>query len=140
MTYPQTLRALKSHYKPENIAGRARFGIIMKKALWPLAPPTPIYGTTPHIPCAGRVSPMDSFWIAFFSGVAAGQIILIGIIHLCRIDLVRRLVEGAGQWTTASFWRGVELLLSYLEELLARKRECEAGDLGSPNLVSRTEP
>ena len=83
---------------------------------------------------------MDSFWIAFFSGVAAGQIILIGIIHLCRIGLVRRLVERAGQWTAASFWRGVELLLNFLEELLAKKRECEAGDLGSPNLVSRTEP
>jgi len=82
---------------------------------------------------------MDNFWIGFFSGVAAGQIILIAIIHLCRIDLVRRLVERAGQWTAALFWRGVELLLNYLEELLARKREREAGDLGSPNLVSRTE-
>ena len=83
---------------------------------------------------------MDSFWIGFFSGVAAGQIILIGIIHLCRIGLVRKLVERAGQWTAASFWRGIELLLNYLEELLARKREREAGDLGSPNLVSRAEP
>lgn len=81
---------------------------------------------------------MDNFWIGFFSGIAVGQIILIGIIHLCRIDLVRRLVERAGQWTAALFWRGVELLLSYLEELLARKREREAGDLGSPNLVSGT--
>ncbi|MCJ7752621.1 MAG: hypothetical protein MUQ65_16285 [Armatimonadetes bacterium] len=81
---------------------------------------------------------MDNFWIGFFSGVAAGQIILIGIIHLCRIDLVRRLVESAGRWTAASFWRGIELLIGYLEELLARKREREAGDLGSPNLVSRT--
>ena len=83
---------------------------------------------------------MDSFWIAFFSGIAAGQLILIGIIHLCRIDLVRRLVESATKWTAASFWRGVELLISYLEKLLARKREREAGDLGSPNLVSRTDP
>ena len=83
---------------------------------------------------------MDNFWIGFFSGVAAGQIILIGIIHLCRIDLVRRLVERAGQWTAASFWRGIEMLLNYLEELLARKREREAGDLGSPNLLGRTGP
>ena len=83
---------------------------------------------------------MDNFWIGFFSGVAAGQIILIGIIHLCRIDLVRKLVERAGQWTAASFWRGIEMLLNYLEELLARKREREAGDLGSPNLLGRTGP
>ncbi len=83
---------------------------------------------------------MDNFWIAFFSGLAAGQIILIGIIHLCRIDLVRRLMARAGQWTAASFWRGIELLINCLEELLARKREREAGDLGSPNLVGRTEP
>ena len=83
---------------------------------------------------------MDNFWIGFFSGIAAGQIILIGIIHLCRIDLVRRLVERAGQWTAASFWRGIEMLLNYLEELLARKREREAGDLGSPNLLGRTGP
>ena len=83
---------------------------------------------------------MDNFWIAFFCGVAAGQIILIGIVHLCRIDFVRKLVESAGQRTAALFWRGVELLISYLEELLARKREREAGDLGSPNLVGGAGP
>jgi len=83
---------------------------------------------------------MDNFWIGFLSGIAAGQIILIGIIHLCRIDPVQRLVERAGQWSVALFWRGVELLLNYLDELLARKREREAGDLGSPNLLGRTGP
>ena len=83
---------------------------------------------------------MDNFWIAFFSGIAAGQLILIGIIHLCRIDLRRRLAEGASRQSRALFWRGIERLISYLEELLSRKREREAGDLGSPNLVSRTDP
>jgi len=31
-TYHQILRTLKSHYKPENIEGMARFGIVAKKA------------------------------------------------------------------------------------------------------------
>ena len=83
---------------------------------------------------------MDNFWTAFFCGVAAGQIILIGIIQLCRIQFVRKLVDGAGQRTAALFWRGIESLLNYLEELLARKREREAGDLGSPNLAGRAGP
>ena len=38
MTLPQILRALKSHYKPENIAGMARFGIVTKKAYGVSAP------------------------------------------------------------------------------------------------------
>jgi 3-methyladenine DNA glycosylase AlkD len=38
MTYTQILRALKSHYKPENIAGMARFGIVAKKAYGVPAP------------------------------------------------------------------------------------------------------
>jgi len=38
MTYPQILQTLKSHYKPENIAGMARFGIVAKKAYGVPAP------------------------------------------------------------------------------------------------------
>ncbi len=38
MTYPQILRALKSHYKPENVAGMARFGIATKKVYGVPAP------------------------------------------------------------------------------------------------------
>ena len=41
MTYTQILRTLKSHYKPENIAGMARFGIVAKKALRPPCPSRP---------------------------------------------------------------------------------------------------
>jgi 3-methyladenine DNA glycosylase AlkD len=38
MTYPQILRTLKSYYKPENVAGMARFGIVAKKAYGVPAP------------------------------------------------------------------------------------------------------
>jgi len=38
MTYRHILRTLKSHYKPENIEGMARFGIVTKKAYGVPAP------------------------------------------------------------------------------------------------------
>jgi len=38
MTYQHILRTLKSHYKPENIEGMARFGIVTKKAYGVPAP------------------------------------------------------------------------------------------------------
>jgi 3-methyladenine DNA glycosylase AlkD len=38
MTYREILRTLKSHYKPENIEGMARFGIVTKKAYGVPAP------------------------------------------------------------------------------------------------------
>jgi len=38
MTYREIIRTLKSHYKPENIEGMARFGIVTKKAYGVPAP------------------------------------------------------------------------------------------------------
>jgi hypothetical protein len=78
---------------------------------------------------------MDSFWVGFFAGIAVGQVLLFGLLRLNVLDAIglwSRLVRRKGE---DLFWRGIEMLLNYLDELLARKRAREAGDLGSPNLI-----
>jgi hypothetical protein len=78
---------------------------------------------------------MDSFWVGFFAGIAVGQVLLFGLVRLNALDAIRACGRLARRKGKALFWRGIEMLLDYLDELLARKRAREAGDLGSPNLI-----
>jgi hypothetical protein len=81
---------------------------------------------------------MDTFLVGFLLGVAFGQALLVGLARLGRLPFMQRLLPRLGRWATTLFWTGVERLLGYLDELLARKREREADQLGSPNLVGPT--
>jgi hypothetical protein len=79
---------------------------------------------------------MDNFWIGFFAGIAAGQLIVFGLVRLNAMDSIKLWSRRARRWSVDLFWRGFEMLLNYLDELLALRRAREAGDLGSPNLIS----
>jgi len=80
---------------------------------------------------------MDNFWIGFFAGVAAGQVIVFGLVRLNAMESIKLWSRRARRFSVDLFWRSVETLLNYLDELLATKRAREAGDLGSPNLAGR---
>jgi hypothetical protein len=78
---------------------------------------------------------MGNFLIGFFAGIAAGQVIVFGLVRLNAMDTIKLWSRRARRFSVDLFWRGVEMLLNYLDGLLAIKRAREAGDLGSPNLI-----
>jgi len=78
---------------------------------------------------------MGSFWTGFFLGIAVGQALLLALVRLNAADVIRFWGRRARRKGADLVWRGIEMLLNYLDGLLARKRAREAGDLGSPNLI-----
>jgi phosphatidylglycerophosphate synthase len=78
---------------------------------------------------------MGNFWTGFLLGIAAGQALLFGLLRLNAYDFIRLWSRRAWRRGEQLFWCGLEMLLNYLDGLLARKRAREAGDLGSPNLI-----
>ncbi len=81
---------------------------------------------------------MNTFLGGFLVGIVVGPLVLAVLRRLERIPFIRRQMLRVRRWFAGLFWRGVEKLLSYLDEMLARKREREAGELGSPNLAQPT--
>ncbi|MBN1458492.1 MAG: hypothetical protein JXA57_03085 [Armatimonadetes bacterium] len=81
---------------------------------------------------------MDSFYVGLLTGLVVGPLLLIAFVCLFRLSITRRLTRYLSRWTSALFWRGVQKLIDLLDEFMARKREREAGELASPNLISPT--
>jgi hypothetical protein len=86
----------------------------------------------------GRALAMDSFYVGLLTGLLVGPLLLIGLVCLFRLTIMRRLTRYVARWASVIFWRGVQRLIELLDELIARKREREAGELSSPNLISPT--
>jgi len=78
---------------------------------------------------------MDNFWIGFLAGIAAGQLALYALVRFEALDAIKLWGRRAKRHGVDLFWRGLEMLLNYLDGVLAVKRAREAGDLGSPNLI-----
>jgi len=78
---------------------------------------------------------MGNFWTGFFLGIAVGQALLFGLLRLNAHSFIRLWSRRAWRGGEQVFWRGLELLVNYLDALLAGKRARDAGDLGSPNLI-----
>jgi phosphatidylglycerophosphate synthase len=78
---------------------------------------------------------MGNFWTGFFLGIAVGQALLFALVRFNAHDIIRLWSRRAWRRGERLFWRGLEVLLNYLDGLLARKRARDAGDLGSPNLI-----
>jgi hypothetical protein len=87
---------------------------------------------------SGRVLAMDSFYVGLLTGLLAGPLLLAALVCLFRLTIMRWLTRYVSRWASVMFWRGVQKLIDLLDELLARKREREAGELSSPNLISPT--
>jgi hypothetical protein len=79
---------------------------------------------------------MNTFLGGLLVGIVVGPLVCAGLRRLERIPFVKRHLVRVRRWCGGLFWRGVEGLLNYLDGLLARKREREASELGSPNLAS----
>jgi len=79
---------------------------------------------------------MDNFSTGFITGLMVGPLLLVALLCIARLAITRLLTRIVSRWAANVFWRAVEKCLTLLEELLARKREREAGHLGSPNLIS----
>lgn len=79
---------------------------------------------------------MNTFLGGFLVGIVVGPLVFAGLGRLGRIPFVKRQLVRAKRPFGGLFWRGVEKLLNHLDEMLARKREREAGELKSPNLAS----
>ena len=81
---------------------------------------------------------MDTFLAGFLWGMLVGPLLVVGLVWVSRIAFVRWLMQRVTQWASDMFWLGVEKLLAYLDELVARRREREADELASPNLIGPT--
>jgi hypothetical protein len=81
---------------------------------------------------------MNTFLEGFILGMVAGPIFVFGLERLSRVPVVERRLRRVRRGTANLYWRGIEKLLNHLDEMLARKREREAGELHSPNLVQPT--
>ncbi|NIR02103.1 MAG: hypothetical protein GTN78_18230 [Gemmatimonadales bacterium] len=78
---------------------------------------------------------MGTFLGGFLLGMVVGVVLLIGLGRLCQIPCMQRQLLRLRQWASHMFWRAVQKLADYLDELVARRREREADGLGSPNLA-----
>ncbi len=78
---------------------------------------------------------MHSFWIGFFIGIAAGQLVLFVLVRHNVADAIKHWKRRPWRRVETLFWRAFETLLNYLDTLLATKRARDATDLGSPNLI-----
>lgn len=81
---------------------------------------------------------MDSFYVGLLTGLVVGPLLLIAFVCLFRLTITRSLLRYVSRWSSVMFWRGVQKLIDLLDEFVARKREREAGELASPNLISPT--
>jgi hypothetical protein len=81
---------------------------------------------------------MNTFLEGFILGAAAGPLFVFGLYRLSRISFIKRQLLRVRRVFGGLYWRGIETLLNRLDNMLARKREREAGELSSPNLASRT--
>ena len=79
---------------------------------------------------------MNTFLAGFVVGMVVGPLLVIGLVRLSHVPIMRRLMGRVTRWASHVFWRAVQKLADYLDELVARKREREAGELASPNLAS----
>jgi phosphatidylglycerophosphate synthase len=79
---------------------------------------------------------MNTFLGGFLVGIVVGPLVVAVLRRLGRIPFIKRQLVRVRRLSGGLFWRGVEKLLNYLDGLLARKREREASELGSPNLAS----
>ncbi len=80
---------------------------------------------------------MNTFLEGFILGALAGPIFVFGLYRVSRIPFVKRQLLRVGRVFGGLYWRGIEKLLNHLDNMLARKRERDAGELGSPNLAGR---
>ncbi len=81
---------------------------------------------------------MNTFLEGFLLGIVVGPLLFAGLRRFRRMLFIKRHLVRVRRLFAGLFWRGVEKLLNRLDGLLARKREREAGELGSPNLVNGT--
>jgi hypothetical protein len=81
---------------------------------------------------------MDSFYVGLLTGLLVGPLLLVAFVCLFRLTITRWLLRHISRWASVMFWRGVQKLIDILDEFMARKREREAGELASPNLISPT--
>jgi hypothetical protein len=86
----------------------------------------------------GRAVVMDNFYVGLLTGLLVGPLLLVGLVCLFRLTIMRRLTRCVARSASVIFWCCVHKLIEVLEELVARKREREAGELSSPNLISPT--
>jgi hypothetical protein len=78
---------------------------------------------------------MDTFLMGFLIGMAAGPLLVIGLIRLSPLAFMKRQLRRVKRWTSGMFWGAIRKLADYLDGLLATRREREAGEPASPNLV-----
>jgi hypothetical protein len=81
---------------------------------------------------------MDTFLGGFLLGVVVGPLLVAGLVRLSHVPIVERALLRVGRCISRAFWWGIQKLANCLDEMIARKREREAGELASPNLVSPT--
>jgi hypothetical protein len=81
---------------------------------------------------------MDTFLGGFLLGIVVGPLLVTGLVRLSHVPVIERGLRRLARCVSHVFWRGIQKLADCLDELIARKREREAGELASPNLVSPT--